>query len=103
MLSCDFFSSTSKVLSFVPAIVELFDRLTFLELALYLDPSLVLVLSVELELESEDSEIERDGCLGFSLMVKASFSSVPTSSSFSWTLLEHLRVFLIFALGTLSL
>lgn len=101
MLSCDFFSSISKVLSSPPAAVELFDLFTFRALALYLEPSLVLVLSVEpVELEREDSEIDREGCLGVSWFIKASFSS--TNSSFSWTLLEHFRDFSILALGTLS-
>lgn len=73
MLSCDFCSSPSTLLSSPPAIVELFDLFTFLELAFNLELPLVFVLSFELELEREDSEIERDGCLGFSF--KAFFSS----------------------------
>lgn len=79
MLSCNFCSSPSTLLSSHPAIVELLDRFTFLlELALYLELPLVFVLSFELELEREDSEIDRDCCLGVSF--KASFSS---SSFFS--------------------
>lgn len=77
MLSCNFLSSTSKVLSSPPAIVELFDRFTRLELALYLELSADFGLSVELELEREDSEIE---CCKGSLLVKASF---PSSTFFS--------------------
>lgn len=102
VLSCNFFSSTSKVLSSPPpAIVELLDRFTFLVLALYLElVSLVLVLSdVELELDRDDSEIERDGCFKGSLLVKASF---PSSTVFNWTLLEHFRELSMLAFGTLS-
>lgn len=104
MLSCNFFSSTSKVLSSAPpptppdATVELLERFAFFQLALYLEPPLEdFVLSVELELERDDSEMERDGCLGeASLLDKA---SVASASVFSSALLEH---FAIFAFGTLS-
>lgn len=75
MFSCSFCSSTSKVLSIPLAFSELLDRLTFLEPALYFELSLDLVLSVELELERDDSEIERDVCFKGSFLVKASFPS----------------------------
>lgn len=74
MLSCNFCSSPSTLLSSPPAIVELLDRFTFFELALYLELPLVFVLSVELELERDDSEIERVCPSGVSFF-KASLSS----------------------------
>jgi hypothetical protein len=99
MFSCSFCSSTSKVLSIPPAFKELLDRLTLLEPDLYFELSLDFVLSVELELESDDSEIERDVCFKASRLVKASF---PSSKFFSWLLLEHFAEASALAFGTLS-
>lgn len=74
MLSFSLGSSTSKVLSSASAIVELLDRLTFLAGSLIFE--LPLDLSLELELDKDDSEIERVvGCDEGSLLAKASLLS----------------------------
>jgi hypothetical protein len=88
MLSFSFCSSISKVLSSPPpppplppaTIAELLERFPFLEFALYLELSLDFVLSAELELDRDVSEIERDGSRIKAMLVKASFpSSMPLS------------------------
>lgn len=81
------------------AAVELLERLLFFQLAFCFEPPPEdFVLSVELELlDSDDSEMDRDGCLGEAfLLIKA---SVASASVFSCALLE---LFAIFAFGTLS-